>query len=144
MADFSSFVSEQWSLFLALAVILALLIRAHLGAKLSGVKELNTTEAVKLLNDDDTLILDVRTDNEYGEGHIRNSKHIPLGVLANRLGELESHRDSKILLVCRSGNRSRMASKILAKQGFQSTFNLGGGIMAWSNANLPLSRKKGK
>lgn len=135
MQEISEFVSSEWPLFLALVVILALLIRAFL----TGAKGVGPMEAVGLMNHQNAVVLDVRTDKEYAEGHIANSLHIPQGLLADRLAELQRYKETPLIIACRSGARSGQASAILLKQGFTNVQNLSGGILAWSNANLPLS-----
>ena len=87
------------------------------------------------------VVLDVREDNEYLKGHIINSVHIPLSYLSNRIGELDKHKDKPIIVSCRSGQRSGQACAMLKKQGFENVYNLSGGMMAWQNDNLPVTKK---
>jgi rhodanese-related sulfurtransferase len=110
------------------------------GNRLSGVSQVGTTEATRLINDD-ALVLDVREDKEWAEGHIPNAKHIPLGQLSKRISELDKYKDKPIVVSCRSGHRSATACRTLKKDGFEQTHNLMGGIIAWENANLPVTKK---
>ena len=71
-----------------------------------------------ILNDDNVSLLDVRTAEEYKSGHIRGAKLIPLNKLEANLDKLKADRDKKIVVYCRSGNRSVAASRILEKHGF--------------------------
>lgn len=80
-------------------------------------------------------LVDVREPGEFRQEHIRGFRNIPLGQLSNRLEELR--KDEPVVVMCRSGMRSRQAARILAKCGFQDVRNLAGGIMAWN------SRRKG-
>lgn len=125
-------------LFTALAIILFLLTKSFVGGK--GFKAINTNEAVRLINHEDAVVLDVRMDDEFKQGHVLNSIHIPVGLLQNRISELEEHKSRPVIVNCRSGNRSASACNMLRKQGFTSVYNLQGGIMAWKNANLPLNK----
>jgi rhodanese-related sulfurtransferase len=93
------------------------------------------------LINDDALVLDVREDKEWAEGHIPNAKHIPLGQLSKRISELDKYKDKPIVVSCRSGHRSATACRTLKKDGFEQTHNLMGGIIAWENANLPVTKK---
>lgn len=138
MQQFGTFVMNHWELFLALAVILALILRNSF----SGSKNVDPSEATRLINQEDALILDVRENAEVKEGKILNAVHIPLGALPQRLNELEKHKSRTIVVNCRSGARSARACGILRKAGFESVYNLQGGIMAWQSANLPLSKKR--
>ena len=134
MQEYVDFVVSEWPLFLALVVVLALLARSFL----TGAKSVGPMEAVSLINHQDAVIVDVRTDKEYEEGHVTNSVHIPLGVLQDRLADLQAYKNNPIILACRSGARSASAVAILTKHGFETVYNLGGGMLAWGNANLPL------
>jgi len=117
-----------------------MLLWSFFGNRVRGVKEVNSVEALQLINHKNALILDVRNEAEYQSGHILNSKLIPLGNLAERMGELERYRDQSILVVCRSGQRSATACATLGKQGFTQAYNLSGGVIAWQKSNLPLEK----
>jgi len=148
MEQLNEFVANNLILFFALTVILVLLLRTWIGPGL--VKGISPFESIQKVNKEDALILDVRTEGEYSEGYILNSKHIPLGLLDSGVNQLASHKDHPIIICCRTGNRSRQAAVILKKHGFGTIFQLQGGIMAWQSANLPLTKsshqeaKKGK
>lgn len=128
-----------WTVLLA-ALSGFMLVMPSFRGKLSGVKQVGPQEAVMLMNHQDALVLDVREQSEFVDGHIGQAKHIPLGALANRLAELEKHKDKPIVAVCRSGNRSGIACGTLRKAGFQNLHNLAGGMMAWDQAGLPKAK----
>ncbi len=138
---FISFVSHNWMLIIALVVILVMLFFNLFGSRLRGYQVIGPIESVSLINHEDAVILDVRENNEYHNGHILNSIHIPQGNLPNRIKELEKYKTKPIIVGCRSGHRSSHACALLKKQGFETVYNLKGGVMAWQNANLPLTRK---
>lgn len=75
-------------------------------------------------------VLDVREPAEYSFGHIPGAKSIPLGELENRSNELDE--DNEIYVVCRTGNRSDLASKQLADKGFENVKNVVQGMVEWS------------
>ena len=138
MEQLLTFAAQQWYLLLALVVILAMLANSFLGSR--GVINVPPSEVVGLINRQNAVVLDVRTDDEYKQGHIINSLHIPVGLLASRINELESHKSQPLVVVCRTGQRSTQACSILRKQGFESLHGLAGGIVAWQSANLPLAK----
>lgn len=142
MSQYYEFVTNHWDLFIALPIIIAMLVHNLLGARLRGYTEVVPSDAVRIINHDETLIVDVREDKEFVEGHILDSLHIPLGKLAERLGELATHREKSIIVSCRSGHRSATACAKLRKEGFTTVYNLKGGVLAWQNAGLPLQKKK--
>ncbi len=78
------------------------------------------------------LLLDVRTQAEYDEGHINDPTLIPVTELESRLDEISEYKDKPVLVYCRSGNRSVTASNILIDNGFSEVHNLLGGIGAWN------------
>jgi rhodanese-related sulfurtransferase len=88
------------------------------------------------LRDEGAFVLDVREPDEWAAGHIPGATLIPLGQLASRLGELE--RNAKIVVVCRSGNRSAEGRDILLGAGFPAVTSLEGGMTDWEQAGLPI------
>ena len=110
------------------------------GNRIRGVKEVDCIGALQLINHKNALVLDVREESEFGNGHLLNARLIPLGKLGDRVGELERYREHPIVVVCRSGQRSASACVVLGKQGFSQAFNLSGGVVAWQKSNLPLEK----
>jgi rhodanese-related sulfurtransferase len=82
------------------------------------------------------FFLDVRTQDEWNQAHIAGSKLISLDELQNRLDELPRDRD--MVVVCRSGVRSKEGVSILQKAGFTRVDCMSGGILAWKAAGYPL------
>jgi rhodanese-related sulfurtransferase len=107
-----------------------------------GAKGISPQEATQLINREDALVLDVRESSEFAAGHILNARHIPLADLEKRLADLEKFKDKPIIVNCQSGARSETACATLAKAGFGHVLNLSGGIAAWQDAGMPVSRKK--
>lgn len=141
MDVYITFISNNLLLFVALIVIASMLLFNLFGASLRGFQNASPTETIKMINHDDAVVLDVREDSEFNSGHILNSVHIPQGNLKTRIGELEKHRGKPIIVSCRSGNRAGKACAALKKEGFDTVYNLAGGVMAWQSANLPLVKK---
>ena len=96
----------------------------------SNVQSISSKKSMELLSDKNYEFLDVRTESEYASGHIPNSLHIPLQEIQGRISELEDIKDKNIIVYCRSGARSSMASKSLLKNGY-NVLNLSGGILGW-------------
>lgn len=103
-----------------------------------GVPNLSAIEAVALINRDNAIVLDVRSEAEYASGHIVDAKHIPLDALAERLNELKKYQNKPILVNCQRGMRSAKACDILRKAEFTQLNNLQGGLDAWLAAKLPI------
>lgn len=138
MEKIPEFLANHLVLTTALVFILFMLVKSFLDNR--GISLLKPQGAVELINRSNALVLDVRSDDEFKDGRILDSLHIPLGLLGDRLQELDKHRDRPILVSCRSGNRARAACSILKKGGFEQLYVLDGGVLAWQNANLPLQK----
>ncbi|MBK9052753.1 MAG: rhodanese-like domain-containing protein [Chloroflexi bacterium] len=94
-------------------------------------------ETVAAIQDDaNVFVLDVREQYEYDEGHIPGVTLIPMSEITTRLSEIPT--DQKVIVTCRSGNRSDQVTDFLREQGFTNVHNMEGGILAWTAAGLPV------
>ncbi|MCP0887124.1 rhodanese-like domain-containing protein [Ligilactobacillus sp. WILCCON 0076] len=89
------------------------------------IPSITTRELADKLANNITL-LDVRTPQEYRSGHISGSKNVPLNKIANY-----STKAKEVFVICQSGMRSKQASKVLLKKGYQ-VVNVRGGMNQWS------------
>ena len=92
--------------------------------------------AARLGRPDSPLVLDVRTEKEWVQGHVEGSLNVPLGKLAERLDDVP--KDRELAIVCRSGYRSSAALSLLESQGRQNLIDTVGGMDAWSASDLPV------
>jgi len=141
MSDFTEFVLHNWLLFLALFAILGMLIGGEILRKMRGVSTLDAPSTLRLINDQDAVIVDIRDAGDYKEGHIPQARHFPFSALQERLGELKV-KDQPIIVYCRTGAASQSACVLLKKNGFANVHSLKGGLPSWLDAHLPISRKK--
>ena len=118
----------------------SMLLWSFVGNRLRGVTEVDSLGALQMINHKDAFVLDVREKVEFEAGHILNAKHLPLGKLMERMGEIEKYRNRPVVVVCRGGHRSATAVQLLNKQGFSQAISLAGGVVAWQKANLPLEK----
>jgi hydroxyacylglutathione hydrolase len=87
---------------------------------------------------DDLLILDVRDPDEFTEGHIPGSAHIPYGELPKRLSELPTNRP--IATICSGGKRSGLAASVLQREGFENVIHVArGGVGTWRRRGYPIA-----
>lgn len=94
-------------------------------------KSVSSTEAKELMDTESSyIILDVRTEEEYAEGHIENAVLIPDYEISTRAEQELTDKDQLILVYCRSGRRSKTASQILASMGYTNVVEFGG-IIDW-------------
>lgn len=92
-------------------------------------KAIEPAAVQRRLEQEPLFLVDVREPDEWEEGHIEGATHIPLGELAQRLGELP--RDRELIMVCRSGSRSGLACEYMESLGYD-VVNMTGGMTAWS------------
>ncbi len=83
------------------------------------------------------LLVDVREQNEWDAGHLPGALHIPMGQIPGKVADLP--RDRKIIVTCRSGNRSgTIKDYLIDEHGYSDVHNQLGGILAWQVAGLPI------
>lgn len=113
-------------------------------ARAACYQEMSVAAAHERLSEDmgDAVILDVRTAAEFGgsSGHVAGALLVPVDQLDAALSELGALRERPVIVICRSGNRSVVASRILCRAGFSDVHNLSGGMNAWLRAGLPVAR----
>ena len=105
---------------------------------LANFETITAKQAYTLMeNDQNVTLLDVRTVKEFKSGHLRNAKLIPLSELEKNLDKLQADKHKKIIVYCRSGNRSVSASRILEKNGF-TPLNVKQGIIGLMGVNMEI------
>lgn len=138
MAQFFEFIVNHWMLVSALIVLLVLL--AWDSGQKAGPK-VSTHEATRLINQNNALVLDIRDKADFKTGHLVDSVNIPNSQVNERISDLEKHKADPIIVVCKTGQTASAASKVLKDNGFDQVYRLSGGIMEWTNNNLPLVKK---
>jgi rhodanese-related sulfurtransferase len=96
--------------------------------------------AVRQALDGGAVLLDVREPEEWEAGHAPGAIHIPLGLLPDQMADMAAQ--GRIVVVCRSGHRSALATEWLATAGFDAA-NLVGGMQEWAHAALPVETDDG-
>lgn len=84
----------------------------------------------KLSNNDDFILLDVRTDSEYYLSRIKGSIHIPMQLVPQKIDDLDKNKE--IIVQCKSGKRSAKVCEFLLNNNFKNVKNLAGGILDWA------------
>jgi rhodanese-related sulfurtransferase len=96
--------------------------------------------AVQLINREKAVVVDVSDAAEFALGHVVGSKNIPLADLEAKLSAAVKNKGLPLILVCPTGIRSNKAVLIAKKLGFEQAQGLGGGLLAWKKAGLPLEK----
>ena len=141
MSQLIEFANNNLLLLGALVVVLTMIIKMEFESRFSGIPQLLAADAVRLMNNDDTVVIDVRETKEFSESHIKGATHVPMTEVKTRLAELEKYKDKPVLAYCRSGSRSNYACRVLKKAGFNQVNNMAGGVIGWQGEKLPLKKK---
>ena len=100
--------------------------------KMDNVKVLSPENFKHKITSGVPVLLDVRTQREFQQGHIEGARNLDIFQTGKFQSQCELlNRDQPVYLYCRSGNRSRKASRILTKMGFREIYDLKGGILNW-------------
>lgn len=125
-----------------IALFIAIIINIYKGAT-SKFKVVEHIQATMLINTQDAIILDVRSDDEFHKGHIIDSIHLlPNEIKTAKTQSIEKYKTRPIIVADSNGLVSQGLANALSKQGFSQVYVLKDGIMAWRNANLPLVKNK--
>ena len=135
----TEFAGNHSLLVLALFGIMFMLIAGEVQQRIGGVKSVGPVDATRMLNHENAVMIDMRELKDYQAGHIVNAVHMP-EYNDSAMGKLEKFRKQPLIVYCRSGQRSTGICSKLRKQGFEPVYNLKGGVVAWQNASLPLSK----
>lgn len=121
-----------------------LVVFTELRRKAMGLVTVEPGDAVALINND-AIVLDLRSADSFARGHIVNAKNIPLDEFDATSSKVARFRDRPVVAVCDSGVSSTKVVDSLRKSGFEKSYGLKGGMLAWNQAGLPLvSNKKTK
>ena len=136
------FLQQNWHLFAALAVIVALLMLDPLRRRSGGIQSVSAVQLPQLMNHEGAIVLDVGEPAEFKKGHIPKAINMPVSQLKNDLSRLEKYRtkDTPIVLSSRANQHTNRAATILRKNNFSNLYTLSGGLVSWEKENLPLER----
>lgn len=132
------FILDNWMLIaVALASGSMLLWPVIQGATVAG---LDPAGAVQLINREKAVVVDVCDPAEFASGHVGGAKNVPLADLESKLSAAVKNKSLPLILVCQSGARSGRAVAIAKKLGYEQAQALGGGMVGWKAANLPIEK----
>lgn len=137
MDRFLEFTSNNPLLVLALFASFFIVIFYELRRKATGLVDVEAQEAVKLINSG-ALVIDLRSAEAFGRGHIVNARNVPSDAIESRLSSLGGDTSKPIVAVCDAGISSRRAVAALRQKGFASVYSLKQGMTGWTQAGLPV------
>jgi rhodanese-related sulfurtransferase len=132
------FILDNWMLIvIALSSGFFLLLPVVQSASASGI---SPNEAVHCMNREKGVVIDVSTQEEFSASHIKTSMSVPLEELEARLQAVAKNKSVPLIMVCENGIRSKRAQAVAQKLGYEKVHSLHGGLKAWKEANLPVSK----
>jgi rhodanese-related sulfurtransferase len=131
------FLIKNWYLVLMAAVSGGLLLWPQLKG---GAGKLDTQEAVRLINRERAVLIDVSEAAEYAAGHPGGARHVPFDKIEAGSKDLPSNKALPLIVICPNGARAARAAELLRKAGYDKAQALTGGLRAWRTANLPVEK----
>ena len=135
-------------------IFLSLVLSVALGAGLLWAEDLTPKDLVAMAKAEITsidvakgksifdqggyLFIDVREPAEYKMGHIPGAINIPRGLVEFKIAAEVEEKDAKVVVYCKSGGRSSLATQSLEKLGYTALLNMDGGWLAWEKAEYPV------
>ncbi len=141
MQQFIEFFGNNLILFAAAAIILTAIIANEVHGNVTGGKRLSAVEAVRLINDREPVVVDLRAAADFKKGHLMNAINIPAQKIESRSSELGKDKSRPVILYCALGGSSREAAVKLRKLGYQEVYPMRGGMNGWLQSNLPITAK---
>jgi molybdopterin/thiamine biosynthesis adenylyltransferase/rhodanese-related sulfurtransferase len=109
----------------------------------SKSEEISPAEAASEIDAGGVVLVDTREPHEYEEVHIEGGRLVPPGILRDEIASVVPDRSQRVVLYCRSGNRSGKAAEEMAELGYEDVANVAGGILAWQEQGLPVVEAEG-
>ena len=136
-----TFLLNNWHLILAALVSGGLLLWPMIKSGAGGAAAIGTAEAVRLMNREKAVLIDVSEPAEYAAGHVGGARNVPLGQLGDAGNKaLPGNKTLPVVLVCATGARSMRGVALLKKSGYENVRSLSGGLGAWREASLPVEK----
>ncbi len=141
MEQLIEFAKDQLILSGVWVALVIMLVYSFVSPMLSKTKRVDNHQATLLMNKEDAVVVDIRSQKDFKAGHIIGSKQLkPEEVREGNFAKLEKYKDKPIIIVCAMGNLAVGTATKMVKQGFSNVYILSGGINAWQGASLPVTK----
>lgn len=137
-----TFLGNHLALSALFVLLLLALIVTQLMTLLRKFKELTPAGLTLLMNRENPLLVDISPRDSFEKGHIPGAKHVLMSQFDPESKDLVKAKELPVVVICRSGQTAQGAAQRLVKAGFQKVFYLGGGMGAWTQAQLPVVKGK--
>ena len=136
-----NFFVENWLLILVAFVSGGMLVWPLV--KQGGSAAVGTAEAVRLINREKGLLIDVAEPEQFASGHAAGARNVPLATLGTTK-DLPSNKTLPLIVLCPTGARAGRAAEQLRKAGYEKAVAVSGGTAAWREASLPVEKSADK
>ena len=137
MQEFMTFAHQHWLLSLTFILVVVGLLIIEFFKQRQGTTALSPNQVTQLMNHNDAVVIDVRSNILFNDGHIIGAQSVPLTEFNEKTKKLDKFKTKPVVVVCQLGNESPRAADTLREQGF-NVFTLAGGLRSWLDANMPL------
>jgi len=142
MEQFITFASNNGMLSAVWVALVVMIIVTTIKIKLSPVKQISSQDLTFLMNREQGVALDIRSEKDFKASHILDAISLPNEkITKNGFTSLEKHKDNPIIVVCSAGISAVKTANDLHKAGFARVSVLKGGMGAWTGAGLPVTKK---
>lgn len=105
------------------------------------VREISVTDTqARLAKDQNVLLVDVREDDEWRDGHATGAKHLGKGIIERDIEQQVPDKDTELILYCGGGYRSALVADVLQRMGYTNAWSMAGGWKAWKNSGAPTTK----
>ncbi|MBA2654309.1 MAG: rhodanese-like domain-containing protein [Gammaproteobacteria bacterium] len=140
MKQFLEFVLNHWILWSVFVLLILIIIFEEIRGRVQGIPRVQPHDLTQLINREDATVIDVRDHNAFAKGHILGSINIPHTQMDANIEKLKKHKDKPVVIVCGNGQTGPQEGIKLKNNGFEKIYFLSGGINAWKDAGLPLTK----
>ena len=105
-----------------------------------GGTKVDPVEATRLINREGAVVVDLRPSEEFSTGHITGSLNVSAEKLEQQLNSIKHSKEAPLILVCKTGNNSKVVGGSLLRAGYSNVNLISGGMMTWQGSGLPLSK----
>ena len=124
--------------YILVSVFVFLLVAFVVNEGKRGGAAISPNNLVNLVNRNGAVVIDIRDNKDFGNGHIAGAMNMPFSSIDSRVGELESYKEKPIVLVCKMGQHAGSIGRKLKSQGFEDVRRLSGGMAEWGANSFPV------
>jgi rhodanese-related sulfurtransferase len=140
MENLPEFISNHLFLASLFFALLGMLLWNLFGSAASGIPQVSPQELTRMMNQDNAIVLDVRSEEDFNTGHILNAKNIPEKEIDSKDKEIDKFKDKPVIAYCSMGTVSPKVARLLKTKQIENIYILKGGLQSWTSANLPVTR----